>query len=54
MNHSWIASGMAVVLWMAPAPSGQSLEEKNAFVGSDRLVEVATGDRQWTGVAVSA
>jgi hypothetical protein len=45
---------MAAALWMAFAPSESSTEKKIALVGSDLLVEVATGERQWTGVAVSA
>ena len=36
------------------SPSGFSPDDSGTAVGGDRLVEVATSDRQWTGVAVSA
>ena len=54
MNHSWIALGLAAALWASPADPGQAPEKKDATVGGNLLVEAAAGERQWTGVAVSA
>jgi sugar lactone lactonase YvrE len=53
MNHGWMAIA-AVLVWTTFTPPGQSPPQEKDTVGSDRLVEMAGGDRQWTGVAVSA
>jgi sugar lactone lactonase YvrE len=42
---------MVVGLSLCPLTAGG--QKKDTSIGSDRLVEVATSDRQWTGVAVS-
>jgi sugar lactone lactonase YvrE len=54
MRYAWVALATVASLWAPSALGEQTQAGKDAFDSGDRLVEVATGSGQWTGVAVSA